>query len=526
MLVPSPQRVFVLHISKNLDSSSQSSSPTGVQDVITLTSSEGVSSTQEGKTFLDILPQDLRERTAKQFMVDEPSLPEIESGIEILPNLKNVQPPYQAVVREEMEECCHSPSSHVQDSYRYLLPFSQIEIQLGTSIHVIHDTLNKFKIPPQKLTVYYSNKYSVPLDLVPGLYELHINFLSPSKQITFDNLQSLRSISLESQWDRSVMASIIDTKPCILSIMRFKSLDAFTCALSSACPSLLELSIVCQCRSCSFIHLSAGSIPSLTLFSFTMRDGFRGATETSLNSIESIELVGLKSMVTAKAIGANVKSICDTVCNNRDILQCAIHCPNLLKLRLYVRPDLNFRLGSLIGKLSKVKELNLSWPKEGRLKPEFPPRLVYALVRSMPHLEILGLLNLKMSLTELQDVLKEIGTRLLCFTTTIGGQGDAPLERLESLIWCMIRFNKKIEYFSVTDEKIRWYLLDAEITSKAAMYREAYEKASRIACTLRYLQRSFPLLNLLDVFELVDTTADDITRKWADDTSAMESDGI
>lgn len=308
---------------------------------------------------------------------------------------------------------------------------------------------------------------------VPSLYHLHITdckLLWAAK----DAMPALRRLDIELDGDQDVRR-LLQTfsqlrlyelkmdcmEQCVFRTME-KNRSAWVCLPTVVCCEVTCLHEAEQCvRTCENEPVSEwpffGSLPGLRKLTLGCSADMKVNPDAlpQLKALESVKIkwANLDHLGLASQIGESVREldICgDSALNANDISKLSA-CPRLSLLDVTIWPGAEVSLPVVA---SALRTLKINVMSEGQeALSEWEPGLMLRIVLKAKHLRHIRVTQVRVSAQELAAVLKQIGTRLEHFGTSVGGQGEPTWVRLIKLMRSMSEYNVSLQEF---DGDLHW----------------------------------------------------------------------
>lgn len=231
-----------------------------------------------------------------------------------------------------------------------------------------------------------------------------------------------------------------------------------------------------------------------------------------LRDLESLELMftGDHNHSLAHRIGASVTSLfARTPVPSEDIAQLN-KCPRLERL-LVVEDGDELVLAETAKSLPNLRFLYLRWNRfaqAGDAEHDLSKAAdgaMLQIVQSLPKLEILVLLNIRIAVEELRAILAHMGTRLKSFTMSTRGWEDTELDTVQDVLVAMITHNPELRdvSFSQTLSSEGVDNIDERVIRKGKQIRRLFCRLQRRAMCLEpdCLQRYVATLTGSDELE-------------------------
>lgn len=258
-----------------------------------------------------------------------------------------------------------------------------------------------------------------------------------SPTLLFDTLASLPLTKLQ-------LFCNVDEESRCFNNPDFVGPNAF--ALAVSCPRVTEFQTEC---SCPHEHdLIWRALPMLAeLRKLTILE----LPDDSLERLAGLESIKIHSALDVQSLAKQLGPVVSDVVFPCDFLdarqiESLMRCTQLSSLRCMVKEQTEFALADLIKKSLSLSILEVYWgcaevPREKNIRQPSPfyatvtPRVLLCAISTGVNLTVLILCHVHIPLSELTSMLKSVGRRLHEFGTSIMGQEEEPLDRLESVLF-------------------------------------------------------------------------------------------
>lgn len=303
-------------------------------------------------------------------------------------------------------------------------------------------------------------------------------------------LETLESLKLE---DLTLECNGFSEENC--AFVHIPCFSENNVALSECLSELSALEVRCHCEGCDNpIWRFLPMLPSLREVRLVSEP-----PDNALHTLQSLDAVQISHIRHGKhlaiQLGAKVTKLYvqDEALDSDDVTNLR-NCPNIVDLSVIIADGAELLLLDTMSSIRYLHSLELMF--EMSVFNSYPryyepaPGIMMNIVCGLHSLETLSLPCMRLELSELNCILKNVGPRLKSFKTSCDGQEETKLGRLEALLSIAIRNNSGLQNFVLKD-----WLSDMPLEVEAQLGAGEEEQLRRLRLLVRLLMEHAPLLN-------------------------------
>lgn len=294
-----------------------------------------------------------------------------------------------------------------------------------------------------------------------SLCSLEITFVDPNGlDALFACLESLQLSDLAIRCRMPLESSTCPLAPA--------SRGATLRRLAPVCSKLFSLALACTCETgeeepdwCAPLWEILPQLPDLRETKF-IGGALPDRVAPLLRRLDNVSILnGPLADRLALEIGTPViQLVCTGITFSSEKVETLVSCPRLQKLSLVLECGAEEALLNILRRLPLIEGLDLSWERAktclhnspghyGRCFHSPKPGVVLRLVRRAPRLARLYLTDVRLDSSEVRDILKVLGGRLLALRIDVLDHMDAPVNRLEMVLCFLGTFNEGVEELEI-----------------------------------------------------------------------------